>query len=252
MMSMIHLTMDEWTPTNGGLSAVATPWFPNISSFFVRNKFNDIVQRTQCNVQIKIIQWTYNARTKQVTSQEESIKTGSGVIIHKEGRILTNAHVVDEPNKPGVQKIVILQDGRQYDYLEELLDRDSDLATIRIQEKNLPVATFGKSSDTHVGDNVVAVGCPNSLSHTYTFGKVSHSDRLPTEIPGHPHTTVPSYIQTDAAINQGNSGGGLYDEHGVLIGINTRSYLNLDGISFAIPIDYVIDDFLPKLPSFIS
>ncbi len=156
---------------------------------------------------------------------------GSGVIVTKDGYILTNNHVVD-----GAQQVkVTLQDGR--DFGAKVIGRDpkSDIAVIKIDADNLPTVPLADSQKVQVGDTVLAIGNPFGVGQTVTHGIVSATDRGGMGIEDYE-----DFIQTDAAINPGNSGGALVDVEGRLIGINTailsRSGGN-QGIGFAIPSD---------------
>ena len=185
------------------------------------------------------------------TPRGPQMAQGSGVIISQDGYIVTNNHVVE-----GATKIkVMLNDKREYD--AELLGRDknTDLALLRIDEKNLPFAVIGNSDEVKVGQWALAFGNPFGLTSTVTAGIISAKGRnlnlvgerdprtgAPTSYP------IESFIQTDAAVNPGNSGGALVSADGKLIGINTAiesqtgSYA---GYSFAIPTNLmkkVIDD----------
>lgn len=162
--------------------------------------------------------------------------SGSGVIISDNGYIVTNNHVID-----GADKIeVILNDKRSY--IADLIGSDPnyDLALLKIEEKNLPVVPFGNSENIKVGEWVLAVGNPFNLTSTVTAGIISAKGRNIRLLEG--DAPIESFIQTDAAVNPGNSGGALVDQSGKLIGINTAiasqtgSYA---GYSFAIPIDIV-------------
>jgi serine protease Do len=163
--------------------------------------------------------------------------TGSGVIITKDGYIVTNNHVVDNASKVEV----ILEDKRAY--IAEVVgtDPETDLALLKIQEENLLYLNLGNSDDLKVGEWVVAVGNPFNLTSTVTAGIVSAKGRninLLRERGG--EYAIENFIQTDAAVNPGNSGGALVNTSGELIGINTAiasqtgSY---SGYSFAIPIN---------------
>lgn len=160
---------------------------------------------------------------------------GSGVIVTKDGYILTNNHVVDGAD----QVRVALQDGRQFDAKVIGRDPKSEVAVIKIDAKNLPVLTLADSDNVEVGDVVLAVGNPFGIGQTVTTGIVSATGRAGTL-----GLDYEDFIQTDAAINPGNSGGALVDIEGRLIGINTailsRSGGN-QGIGFAIPTNLAKD-----------
>jgi len=160
---------------------------------------------------------------------------GSGVIVTKDGYILTNNHVVD-----GATDVkVTLQDGREF--TAKVIGRDpkSDIAVIKINAKDLPVVPLADSDKVQVGDVVLAVGNPFGVGQTVTTGIVSATGRGNLGIEDYE-----DFIQTDAAINPGNSGGALVDVEGRLIGINTAIYSRSggnQGIGFAIPSDLARD-----------
>ncbi len=161
---------------------------------------------------------------------ETQLSLGSGVIVSREGYVLTNDHVVE-----GVTDIqVTLHDGRTTVGKIVGTDPDTDLAVVRIAVPGLTAITFGQSEQTRVGDIVLAIGDPFSVGQTVTMGIVSAVGR---EIGS--ANPFGSFIQTDAAINPGNSGGALVDATGNLIGINTLIFSRsggYQGIGFAIPV----------------
>ena len=173
-------------------------------------------------------------RRQQQQPQEAS---GSGVIISADGYIVTNNHVVAEAS----EVTVILNDKREYKAKVISTDPSSDLAVIQIKENNLPFLTFGDSDALRVGEWVLAVGNPFNLESTVTAGIVSAKGRQNIIDRDSPDVNpLESFIQTDAAVNPGNSGGALVDTRGNLIGINTAIFSNNGGsmgIGFAIPID---------------
>lgn len=166
--------------------------------------------------------------------------SGSGVIITTDGYIVTNNHVVQEADKI----IVTLNDRRKYVAKIIGTDPSTDIALIKIEEKNLPFLAYGNSDDVKVGEWVLAVGNPFNLTSTVTAGIVSAKAR-DINILGKStgsDTPIESFIQTDAAINPGNSGGALVDVKGRLIGINAAIASgtgHYEGYSFAIPINIV-------------
>jgi serine protease DegS len=158
---------------------------------------------------------------------------GSGVIVDDSGHIVTNYHVIANAGAIRVQ----LADGRIATPQVVGVDPDTDLAVLKVDLSNLPVITFGRSDQLQVGDVVLAIGDPLGLSQTVTHGIVSATARGQLGI-----TTFEDFIQTDAPINFGNSGGALVDSDGALIGINTAivaKSLGVEGIGFAIPVDMV-------------
>jgi serine peptidase DegS len=158
---------------------------------------------------------------------------GSGVIVDEAGHIVTNYHVI--ANADSV--LVAVADGRVADAQVVGRDPDTDLAVLKIDLTQLPVATFGRSDRLRVGDVVLAIGNPIGLSQTVTHGIVSATSRQHVGV-----AMLEDFIQTDAPINFGNSGGALVDTNGALIGINTAivaKNLGVEGIGFAIPVNMV-------------
>lgn len=163
--------------------------------------------------------------------------SGSGVIVSTEGYIVTNNHVVGFADKI----IVTLDDGRQFDAVKIGTDPSTDLAVIKIEEESLPVIEFGNSDNVKVGEWVLAAGNPfDYLTSTVTAGIVSAKGRDINIIKD--QKAIEEFIQTDAAVNPGNSGGALVDTQGKLIGINTAIATPTGvfaGYSFAIPSNLV-------------
>jgi serine protease DegS len=158
---------------------------------------------------------------------------GSGVLVDRSGHIITNHHVIQGADEIRVQ----LADGRIAMPQIVGMDPDTDLAILRVPIKDPPVMPMGRSDELRAGDVVLAIGNPFGLSQTVTQGIVSATGRGRLGV-----TDFEDFIQTDAAINFGNSGGALINTDGELIGINTAvlaQNLGTDGISFAIPVNMV-------------
>jgi serine protease Do len=166
---------------------------------------------------------------------------GSGLIIDANGIVVTNAHVIE-----GASRILVtMLDGRELE--ADLLgsDRDSDIAILKVQGRNLPAVPLGHSADLMIGETVIAIGNPFGLSHTVTTGVLSARGRtVPSE---RGERLFTDFLQIDASINPGNSGGPLVNILGDVIGINTAIISGASGIGFAIPADRarrVVDDLL--------
>ncbi len=172
--------------------------------------------------------------------RERSVEgAGSGVLISSDGYIVTNNHVID--NSDEIE--IVLNDKRSYAATLVGTDKMTDIALLKIQEADLPCLTFGNSDELKVGEWVLAVGNPFNLTSTVTAGVVSAKARSINIINNQNNTLgIESFIQTDAAVNPGNSGGALVNTEGLLVGINTAiasptgSY---SGYSFAVPVSIV-------------
>ena len=189
--------------------------------------FNYAVRRASPAV-VNIYNRRYNAEDRLQLSTQG---LGSGVIMSDKGYIVTNYHVVAEAD----QVIVALQDGRIL--TAQLIGKDqrTDLAVLKIQAENLPVIPTSPDYRPAVGDVVLAIGNPYNLGQTTTYGIISATGRSGMSFFGRQ-----DFLQTDAAINEGNSGGALVNTRGELVGINTASFqqatdIETYGISFAIP-----------------
>ncbi|TLX76510.1 Do family serine endopeptidase [Labilibacter sediminis] len=172
-------------------------------------------------------------------NQRPVMGSGSGVIISEEGLIVTNNHVID-----GADEIeVILNDRRSYTATLVGADPSTDIALLKIEEKDLSWLTFGNSDDLKIGEWVLAVGNPFNLTSTVTAGIVSAKSRSINILANRNQPMgIESFIQTDAAVNPGNSGGALVNTYGELVGINTAIASrtgSFTGYSFAVPVAIV-------------
>lgn len=217
-----QLLIDSLLPT----VQCASPFKPD-SPRYKYNFIADVVEKaTPAVVYIEIV------GRHPFSGREVPISNGSGFIVNSDGLIVTNAHVV--ANKRGVR--VKLTNGETYNAIVQDVDQAADIATIKINAKHpLPTLQLAQSSDVRQGEFVVAMGSPFSLKNTITSGIVSSAQRGSKELGLSNHNM--EYIQTDATIDFGNSGGPLINLDGEVIGINTMKVTA--GISFAIPSDRV-------------
>lgn len=184
-------------------------------------------------------EWFFGGRQRQPNVMQGS---GSGVIISNDGYIVTNNHVV----KDAAKIEVVLNDKRAYQAEVVGLDPNTDLALLKVSEKNLPFIAYGNSDGVKIGEWVLAVGNPFNLNSTVTAGIISAKGRN-INILEHNNSQgglapIESFLQTDAAVNPGNSGGALVNTNGDLVGINTAIASNngsYQGYSFAIPVNIV-------------
>jgi serine protease DegS len=178
----------------------------------------------------------------QVRTPRKQTQTslGSGVIVSPQGYVLTNNHVI-----AGADEIqVLLQDGRRARAEVVGVDKDTDLAVLRVKIDNLPTIAIGSTEHLRVGDVALAIGNPYGVGQTVTMGIISATGRSHLGI-----NRFEDFVQTDAAINPGNSGGALINAHGDLIGINTAIYSRSggsQGIGFAIP-SYQATDVMKQI-----
>jgi serine protease DegQ len=175
-----------------------------------------------------LLRYFFGERSDPGVQRREGL--GSGVIVSDKGYILTNHHVVESVD----QIEVALADSRKVSARVVGTDPDTDLAVLKIELPQLPTITFAKADQVRVGDVVLAIGNPFGVGQTVTFGIVSGLGRSQLGI-----STFESFIQTDATIHPGNSGGALVDASGNLVGINTAIYSQTGasmGIGYAIPV----------------
>ena len=168
--------------------------------------------------------------------------TGSAFVFDEKGLILTNNHVVD-----GASEIRVVF-GKSREVEAKVIGRDAptDIAVLKVEETNLPRLALGDSDTTRVGDWVVAIGNPFGLSHTVTAGIVSAKDRTGEDVQLGDNSGYYNFIQTDASIHPGNSGGPLLNMSGQVVGISTAIRAEADRIGFAIPIN-MVKELLPRL-----
>ena len=193
------------------------PWDKYGEDFFKGSPFEDFFRG-----------FGFSPREKGKEYRHKQRSGGSGVIVDKEGYILTNNHVVE-----GADKIKIkLNDGREFTATLKGQDSRTDLAVLHIKATDLPVATLGDSDKLEVGEWAIAIGSPFGLDHTVTVGVISAKGRS-----GLGTGNYEDFIQTDASINPGNSGGPLINIDGEVVGVNAMIIQPGTGIGFAIPIN---------------
>ncbi len=176
--------------------------------------------------------------------QPEQRASGSGVIISEDGYIITNNHVVSDGSSDGIADEITVTLSNKKSYKAKVIGKDpsSDIAVIKVEGKGLPFLLYGNSDNVKLGQWVLAIGYPLTLETTVTAGIVSAKGRNIGINSRQSNSPIESFIQTDAAVNQGNSGGALIATDGQLIGINSAIYAptgTYAGYSFAIPVNLV-------------
>lgn len=221
----------------GGLLLVAVPslrnWVPDAAPQYDSADETPLSYNAAVRRAAPAVVNVYNRGVNGATRNQLQLRTlGSGVIMDERGYIVTNKHVVNNAN----QIIVALQDGRVFEALMVGSDNLTDLAVLKINATNLPVIPINRKRIPHIGDVVMAIGNPYNLGQTITQGIISATGRIGLSPSGRQN-----FLQTDASINHGNSGGALVNTLGELMGINTLSFDKSndgetpEGIGFAIP-----------------
>lgn len=155
-----------------------------------------------------------------------SASLGSGFFITDSGHVITNHHVVAQMTEP----VVVLRDGRQFRAQKLQLDEKLDLALLKIPHSDHEFLRLGNANDLYPGESIITIGNPGGLSFTVTRGIVSYVGRMINGVP---------FIQTDAAINRGNSGGPMINQRGEVVAVNTLTSMREQGISFSVPINFI-------------
>jgi len=202
----------------------------------ISSENDDIIPEIVKSVSPSVVGIIGNVKTEGKSA--EGLALGTGIVIKSGGEILTNAHVVEDMTRIAV----VLSDGSGYDARLKYIDKDSDLAEIKIDRIGLVPAKFGKKSDIVIGKTAIAIGTPLSFQNrnSASVGVISGLNR---SIDGYYQYKL---IQTDVALNPGNSGGPLVNINGEVIGINSISRINAQGMNYAIPVDtvqFVLDHF---------
>ncbi len=251
ILSMQHYgsLSDEVIDGNRHLHNVSYSGLPTDATGFIEaseNTINSVVHVTTKVVRTQIqrdpfYEFFYGPGTGNREFKQYGSGSGSGVIVSSEGYIVTNNHVIED----AAEIEVILNDNSKYTATVIGTDPSTDIAVLKIDAPNLKPIPLGNSDDLHIGEWVLAVGNPFNLTSTVTAGIVSAKARNINLLADRTRTTavpIESFIQTDAAVNPGNSGGALVNTRGELVGINTAiasqtgSY---SGYSFAVPVNLV-------------
>jgi serine protease Do len=220
-----------WKESQG---AVAPPDIARLNDFM-----HDLTERLKpplVQIRVRRVAEAQEGQEQQPNAPDERRSQGSGFIIREDGYLVTNAHVVGDAERIQIRLI----DGRRFEGKVVGLDERVDLALVKIDAKGLPVAALGDSNRTRVGEFVLALGHPFGLEQTVSFGIVSRKGApIQVAAPGF------EFIQTDAAVNPGNSGGPLVNMAGEVVGVNSMAAVN-GTIGFAIPVN-LVKALLPQL-----
>lgn len=226
MFRTVNLSHDNWPDfTYAAESAVDAVVYVKVVS-----------TQTMQQAPSSILDFFFGFPQQGAPQQREKVGSGSGVIIRQDGYIVTNNHVIE-----GATKIeVTLNNNQTYQATLVGTDPATDIALLKIEAEGLPVIPFGDSDKLRLGEWVIAIGSPYDLRSTITAGIVSAKGRSMPNYTG--EFKIESFIQTDAAVNPGNSGGALVDKAGNLVGINTAIISqtgSYTGYSFAVPVNIV-------------
>jgi serine protease Do len=223
-------TASSSLPAFGWIAAKYGPAVVNVSVTGTARATDETPQMPQLSPDDPFYQFFKRFQTPMPRGEVPMHGLGSGFIVSSDGVILTNAHVVDGAKEVQVK----LTDRREFPAKVVGVDRQSDVAVIKIDARDLPTVKIGSADDLKVGEWVLAIGSPFGFENTVTQGIVSAKSRsLPSD------TYVP-FIQTDVPVNPGNSGGPLFNTKGEVVGINSQIFSHsgaYEGLSFAIPID---------------
>ncbi|NOT52275.1 MAG: PDZ domain-containing protein [Chitinophagaceae bacterium] len=223
-------------------SSTAVPAVVHIKTKVPAKKISNNLSRNRNNSYEDLFEQFFNQPFGQ-QYQPEQRGSGSGVIISEDGYIITNNHVITDGGAGVADEITVTMSNKKT-YKAKLIGKDasSDLAVLKIDGKGFPFLLYGNSDNVKLGQWVLAIGYPLSLETTVTAGIVSAKGRSIGINGRQSQTPIESFIQTDAAVNQGNSGGALITTDGQLIGINSAIYAptgTYAGYSFAIPVNLV-------------
>ena len=226
MFRTVNLSQDNWPDfTYAAESAVDAVVYVKVTS-----------TQTMQQAPSSIFDYFFGFPQGGAPQQRERVGSGSGVIIREDGYIVTNNHVIEDATKIEIT----LNNNQTYPATLVGTDPATDVALLKIDAEGLPVIPFGDSDKLRLGEWVIAIGSPYDLRSTITAGIVSAKGRSMPNYTG--EFKIESFIQTDAAVNPGNSGGALVDKAGNLVGINTAIYSQTGsyaGYSFAVPVNIV-------------